>query len=58
MCFAAMQKDRSRRLEADLEQLHGEVAAQTMALQALAAERDAARATAHEAGDRAKVPCA
>lgn len=49
------EKERNQELEADLGQLHSEVAAQSMALEALAAERDAARATAREASDRAKA---
>lgn len=50
-----LQRERARELEATLERVRGEVSAQGMALEALAAERDAARTSAREAADRAKV---
>ncbi len=50
-----MQKARARGLGEGLAQLREEVGAQGLALEALAAERDAARGAARDSGDRAKV---
>jgi len=52
---AHMQKARARGLGEGLAQLREEVGAQGLALEALAAERDAARGAARDSGDRAKV---
>lgn len=53
--LAIPQRERARGLEATLEQLRGEVSAQGLAMEGLAAERDAARSAAREASARANA---